>query len=292
MHELVPALLAASLAACTTQTPTNAELPAEAAPAAGSGVGSKVGEKAPLVRVELALVDPAARARLATRLAAESGPEGPLANADALVAVRHEIEPGWHIYWQNPGESGLRTKLAITATHASAGAVLYPAPERFTSEGGQVTYGWSHEAVLFVPLTKLEAGASLELTSSYLACAQSCIPGSTTLTAKLDELPIASDPTTLAMLERVPEPAGERVAAAWADGKLTVTPRGELELAELFPLSTDTALLGKQVAAADALELHYRFTGSPPDGAQGVLRATLAGEPRWLELDVAWPESK
>ncbi|PRP96735.1 protein-disulfide reductase DsbD domain-containing protein [Enhygromyxa salina] len=281
MDKLATALITGLLVACTTQAPTNAQLPAEAA-AAG---GPKAEERPTLVRVELALVDAAARARLAERL----GPDSPLAHADALVAVRHQIEAGWHIYWQNPGDSGLRTKLEITPTHARPGPILYPAPDAFASDGGQVSYGWGHEAVLFVPLAELGEHPSLELTSSYLACADSCIPGSTKLVAKLDELPTASDPTILAMLERVPEPAGDRLTASWADGKLIVEPHAELQLVELFPFAADTAILGKQIAEGRTLELHYRFTGPPPDGAQGVLRSTIAGETRWLELAVPWP---
>ena len=28
-------------------------------------------------------------------------------NEDFVVGIKFDIEPGWHIYWKNPGDSGL-----------------------------------------------------------------------------------------------------------------------------------------------------------------------------------------
>ncbi|WP_181198480.1 protein-disulfide reductase DsbD domain-containing protein [Enhygromyxa salina] len=281
---LATASLALLLAGCKTggTDPTAAELRANDEP----GPSKVEPERPPLVTVELALVDDAARERLAARL----GPGSSLAGAEALVAVRHQIEPGWHIYWKNPGETGLRTRLTVEAEHAEAGETLYPAPERFASEGGQQSYGWGETAVLFVPLSELGEGAQIELRSNYLACAQSCIPGESEVGARVAELAQASDAATVEMLARVPEPANARVASSWIDGALHLRPSAEdLQLTELFPYATETAILGNQDRTGDDLVLHYRFTGAPPAGAQGVLRATLAGQTRWLELAVPWP---
>jgi DsbC/DsbD-like thiol-disulfide interchange protein len=269
-----PALL---LLACSKREPSNSEVEAEPRPEANTPV---------LVRVELARVDDEAREQLAARL----GPNSPLAGAEALLAVHHQIEPGWHIYWQNPGDSGLRTRVEVEAEHARPGEVLYPGPDRFTANGGQVMFGWEGEAVLFVPLHELEPGAKLEVRSSYLACAESCIPGETELATVVAELPPAAGAATAAMLERVPEPATPLVMTGWVDGALRLQAKREgLELAEFFPYASDTAFLGRQRPIEGGLELHYRFSGSPPEGPQGVLRAKLDGETRWLELAVPWP---
>jgi DsbC/DsbD-like thiol-disulfide interchange protein len=277
------ALALAALAWACTREPSPVEAkPQTAAPAPAP-------ERPALVDVELRLVGDEARAELAARL----GPDNPIAGADALLAVHHRIEDGWHIYWQNPGDSGLRTRIEVDARQLQAGEVLYPAPDRFESVG-QVTYGWGHEAVLFVPLFDRRDGAALELRSNYLACAESCIPGDAQVSATLDELPIdeAREGVTAQMLARVPEPAGDRIAGGWLDGALKIVAQADgLELAELYPYATKFALLGKQAHEDGALVLHYRFTQTPEDGAQGILRATLDGQPRWLELDVPWPRS-
>jgi thiol:disulfide interchange protein DsbD len=242
-------------------------------------------ERGPLVTVELGIVDDAARGRLAARL----GPNSAVAQADVLLAVHHHIEDGWHIYWKNPGESGLRTQLDVTTTNATAGDVLFPGPDRFVGAGA-VTYGWGHDAVLFVPLDEVGEGGNVALHSQWLACAESCIPGDAQLVATIAELPRRDDAVTQAMLERVPEPAGQRIIATWQDGALRLRPASEgLQLTELFPYASDTALLGRQVPATGGLELHYRFTGPPPEAPQGVLLANVDGTERWIELAVAWP---
>lgn len=268
--------LLAPLLACTTREPSVADSHRKPEPAP---------ERPPLVTVDLYLVEDAARERLAARL----GPSSAVAQADMLLAVHHHIADGWHIYWKNPGESGLRTKLGVEPTQASAGEVLFPGPDRFEAAGA-VTYGWGHDAVLFVPLDAVGDGARVELHSEYLACAESCIPGEAKLEAVLAQLPRRDDAVTQAMLDRVPEPAGDRITTAWTDGALQVRPTSPtVQLTELFPYASDEALLGRQVPNAGALELHYRFTGPPPDAGQGVLLATIDGKPRWLELAVPWP---
>jgi thiol:disulfide interchange protein DsbD len=269
-------LLTSLLAACTTREPSKLE-------AQRTATATPPRERAELVTVELSVLDDAARAQLSARLG--------LVGVDALVAVHHHIADGWHIYWRNPGDSGLRTRLDVAVSGATAGEVLFPAPERFVT-AGQVTYGWGHEAVLFIPLTQVDERATITVDSHYLSCAESCIPGDAHVEARLAELPTRSDATTHEMLARVPEPARAHVNASWLDGALLVRPASEdLQIAELYPYQHDTALLGKQAPRDAGLELHYRFTGSPPtdDAAQGVLRVTQAGETRYLELAVAWP---
>jgi DsbC/DsbD-like thiol-disulfide interchange protein len=274
-HRVHLASLTLALIACTRE-PTSSDSHREPEPKP---------ERGPLVTVELALVDDAAHGRLAARL----GPDSAVAQADALLAVHLHIEDGWHIYWQNPGESGLRTQLDVKATNASVGEVLFPGPDRFVAAGA-TTYGWDHDAVLFVPLDELGDGVEVRVNSQWLACAESCIPGEAQNIATIAGLPRRDDAVTQAMLERIPEPAGERILATWQDGALRLKPTSEgLQLTELFPYASETALLGRQVPDAGGLELHYRFTGTPPDAPQGVLLADVNGTKRFLELAAAWP---
>jgi thiol:disulfide interchange protein DsbD len=47
----------------------------------------------------------------------------------ATVALRLAIEPGWHTYWRNPGESGLPTTLEWRLPPGyAAGSIAWPAP--------------------------------------------------------------------------------------------------------------------------------------------------------------------
>jgi DsbC/DsbD-like thiol-disulfide interchange protein len=276
------ALVALSSVACQAREPSGAKVQSEPAPAA-------VEPRRQLVNLELALVSDEARERLAERLA---GAET-LAGAEALLAVHHRIDDGWHIYWRNPGETGLRTRLEIVATRLEVGAVLYPGPERFAALGGQVSYGWKHDAVLFVPLRGVgDADATIEVRSRYLACAESCIPGDAELSVSLAQLPVRDDEIIRAMLERLPEPAGDRLSAAWSGNVLTLRPNPEagepLQLLEFFPYAIDDAIFDRQQPGDGSLELHYRLGAATPEGAQGVVRASVDGHERWLELAVPW----
>lgn len=45
----------------------------------------------------------------------------------AIVAVRQQIEPGWHTYWRNPGDSGGPTTLDWTLpAGVQAGEIVWP----------------------------------------------------------------------------------------------------------------------------------------------------------------------
>ncbi|NOX59238.1 MAG: thiol:disulfide interchange protein, partial [Planctomycetes bacterium] len=52
------------------------------------------------------------------------------------VALKFELPDGFHIYWENPGDSGLTPKVTWNLPEGfRAGAVRFPAPERHVSSG-------------------------------------------------------------------------------------------------------------------------------------------------------------
>src|SRR4029077_15651218 len=69
------------------------------------------------------------------------------------LALRLVIDPGWHTYWRNPGESGLPTTLAwqLPAGYA-AGDIVWAAPHALPA-GPLVNYGYEGEVLHLVPLT-------------------------------------------------------------------------------------------------------------------------------------------
>jgi hypothetical protein len=244
-------------------------------------------ERAPLVTIELSVIGPEAH----ELLTAHHGPDSPLVRADKLLIVHHRITPPWHIYWTNPGDSGLRTKLSLDVTGAEAGPVVYPAPERFVASGGQVSYGWDQEVVLFVPLTNIVGDARVKVRSDWLACHESCIPGHSESSVELSRLVRRDEAIVREMVARIPEPAGDRLRTSWTGSKLRVeATAADGKLLEFFPYASDKAILQETALGVDALELAYRFDGSPPaELGQGVVNLSSAGETRWLELATAWP---
>lgn len=106
------------------------------------------------------------------------------------VDASFTIAPGWHIYWKNPGDSGLPTEIDWTLPSGfSAGDIVWPAPERI-SVGGIGNYGYVGSVDLLVPIaapTPLNPTATTHLDAlvKYLVCAEICIPGEAKVTLDL-----------------------------------------------------------------------------------------------------------
>jgi DsbC/DsbD-like thiol-disulfide interchange protein len=101
--------------------------------------------------------------------------------ADLWIAVRFQLEPGWHIYWQNPGDSGtapIFTWQLPAGVHA--GDIEWPAPERIPA-GTLVNYGYEDGVVLPLPL-RVQASATAQplvvgLQAKWLVCKEMCVGG-------------------------------------------------------------------------------------------------------------------
>ena len=97
------------------------------------------------------------------------------------LALRLQIQPGWHTYWLNPGDSGLPTTIDWTLPREfKAGTIMWPTPERF-AYGPVVDYGYQHDVLLPVTIetpVNLRPGADIALSAhaSWLACSDACIP--------------------------------------------------------------------------------------------------------------------
>lgn len=98
---------------------------------------------------------------------------------ETWAALRFVLEPGWHIYWQNPGDSGGPPTVIWTPSAGLApGNFEWPLPERIPF-GQLVNYGYHGDVVLpFVLRTANAAGpARLEARVNYLACKDVCVAG-------------------------------------------------------------------------------------------------------------------
>ncbi len=98
------------------------------------------------------------------------------------VALSLTLEPGWHIYWKNPGDTGLPTAVQWQLPSGwKAGEIQWPYPDAFEF-GGLINLGYEIDAILLVQLTPppgIEDGAvaSLRAKLEWLACKESCVPG-------------------------------------------------------------------------------------------------------------------
>lgn len=99
-------------------------------------------------------------------------------NHDNWVALRLRPDPGWHVYWRNPGDSGIPTSLKWRLPQGvEAGPIHWPYPHR-ESLGELTNYGYSEETLHLVPV-RVRGGEQvrLEAKANWLVCKDICIPG-------------------------------------------------------------------------------------------------------------------
>jgi hypothetical protein len=100
------------------------------------------------------------------------------------------MEHEWHTYWQNPGDSGLPTKITWKLPEGiTAGPIQWPAPLALAA-GPLINYGYDGEVLLLTDLASapsLKSGAPLILgaRADWLVCKDVCIPDGADLTLAL-----------------------------------------------------------------------------------------------------------
>lgn len=96
------------------------------------------------------------------------------------IGLRFQLDPGWHIYWSNPGDSGEPPKVVWQLPSGfKAGDLQFPTPHRI-ADHGLTDYGYENDVVLLSKLTarsgatsKSDIGADVR----YLVCREVCMPG-------------------------------------------------------------------------------------------------------------------
>ena len=167
------------------------------------------------------------------------------------IGVKFELDPSWHIYWQNPGNSGGPPKVAWRLPPgASAAGIEWPVPERI-DVGGLFDYGYHNEVVL--PVRISAAGGALARADfvigasvRWMACSDACVPGRAELELAFPLTPeeraqVAGwSAAIVASRGRVPKPAspGWRVSARSTGGTFIVdiVTGSREERAVFFPL--------------------------------------------------------
>lgn len=209
------------------------------------------------------------------------------------LALRLAPEKDWHTYWQNPGDSGLPTRIEWTLPDGlQTGDIHWPAPEVFTL-GPIVNYGYGHETLHLVPVTVaegLEAGSRLTLAAKarWLVCADVCIPGSADLEL---EMPVATQAqpdsrwrdafaAARRQLPQAPEIGGQfeisdgELHVALDSADLSIPPSAAVQL---FPISNELVnhsqpqRLRREAAQLRISQALSDFFGTAPDTVDAVL---------------------
>lgn len=206
-----------------------------------------------------------------------------------------KMAPGWHTYWEYPGDAGLPAKITWSVPEKfGTGPIQWPLPQRVIEPGDIEAYAYKDEVLLLTtiipPENLTEKSVSLKARVEWLVCEEICVPGSGELTLDLpvatsaapahteifarfqEQLPSAEPPPYALSWRR--DLQGEKASSSGSNEVgdagnlvLTVAGLGEAKAINFFPLPA----AGQQVN-------HPR--GGPPVDGQATVTMETSGEIR------------
>ena len=233
------------------------------------------------------------------------------------VGVLLEMQPGWHIYWKNPGEAGLPTSVRFDAPAGiEIGPLEWPTPQQFAQPGDILGYGYEHDALFIATVrasSTLKPGSEVVISAEagWLCCEKVCVPGKSALTLTL---PIRdrTEPGDVALFESwVPKvPVDIREAASIAAVRISgdlkapasdptsfeidVSWKGRATNVEWFPAPGDAVDISDVAVRSESSRTRIAFearvldgVGAPPDSFESIVAfADAAGVRRALRVQV------
>lgn len=205
------------------------------------------------------------------------------------VAVRFRIEPQWHLYWINPGDSGLPPRVQWKLPEGfTASELQFPIPKSFDAAGIK-NIGYSNELVLLATITppqQVSDEVKLSADVTWLVCKEICLPGKAEVA-----LTLKAAAEKAAVLERdfsqfrshLPQPGEVRVKTdvkqdAGSIESITLScdlqlPPGAKEV-EFFPGPSEKLVAGDAKINAEKGELEFTAT---PLNKSSQIDETLMG---------------
>jgi thiol:disulfide interchange protein DsbD len=165
------------------------------------------------------------------------------------VALVEDIRPGWHTYWQNPGDAGQPTAIQWTLPMGwRAGPIAWPFPKELPV-GPLMDYGYEGEPWLLVdimPPANAMPGHSVNLKAHamWLVCKEVCIPEETTVIL----------PLSIARKPRPPDPA---IASAFATARTRLPVRAPWAARFRLDRTLDLVLAAPKLANASLTATHF-----------------------------------
>ena len=234
------------------------------------------------------------------------------------VGLHLRLEPGWHSYWRNPGDSGEATSITWRLPDGyRAAEIQWPVPETIPFPP-LVSYGYFDEVLLLIeitPPTGLAPGDTvfLEGRADWLVCIEDCFPAEAKLELALPvrDAPPRLDPLNVRLFEtargRLPASGSEWASFARANERFfglridppdEFGPRLEADTESLWFFASDGDVIdhaAEQRPDWDGETLVIRlvrsgFARGTPDTLRGVLatRGASAGQ-AGLAVEIAAP---
>jgi thiol:disulfide interchange protein len=209
------------------------------------------------------------------------------------LGLNLRIQPGWHTYWQNPGDAGAAPTLDVTG--ARAGAIAYPTPQKL-QDGPFTSYAYTDHVLLPVTIAPGAAPLHLTVNATWLVCEKLCVPEDASFT--LDIPAGTGAPGAQAALfadadAHTPRPSPFPASIA-SDGTLTLRAPGIAPVQALFlpgePGIIDQGARQDFAAGPSGLTIHLKPVQKldPGKALAGVLLLTdQSGRTEALRIDAA-----
>jgi DsbC/DsbD-like thiol-disulfide interchange protein len=214
-----------------------------------------------------------------------------------------KLEPGWHVYWSNPGDAGQPPRMQwALPPGVTAGALEFPVPKRLPV-GQLMDFGYDEEVLFPVTLEVAPSfrpatdSVTLGGRASWLVCREICVPGSAELSVtrtaavsapSAPPAPVGEDAELVArFVKALPQPPPATLQAHFASAPgalvLTIATPARVHGAEFFPLD-ESLIANAAPQRVEPLDGGLRLTlatdenlRTPPEVLRGVLVLGGAG---------------
>ncbi len=106
--------------------------------------------------------------------------ENPKPGDNIWIAIEHNISPEWHLYWANPGDSGIPIRIKWDLPHHfKIKEINWPVPDKIITEP-LANYGYKDRVILLqklsIPKEAPKGTATLKAKVDMLVCKEICLP--------------------------------------------------------------------------------------------------------------------
>ena len=199
-----------------------------------------------------------------------------------MIGVEYTVAPGWHIYWENPGQSGIPTEVSLGLPEGwEAGETLYPGPHWFMMPGDLVNYGYEGTVTLLVPVTVATPPAgTITAETRWLVCREEqCVPGRASL-----ELPLPAEAAldVDTAQQHLPAPVPSEAVVQRSEQGLVVHLSG-VTLSAIYPNTIAEPFIA-QTAISDS---HARvwLNAPPQEGSALIVQGEQDGVERFYRIE-------
>lgn len=123
------------------------------------------------------------------------------------VGVRFTMKPHWHVYWLNPGDSGMPPQVKWKLPEEfTVSELQFPVPKKFEQAGGMVGYGYEDEVMLTATITppkELKQRTPVPITAevNWMVCQDVCLLGDAMPSIELS-VAATAEPANRALFEK------------------------------------------------------------------------------------------